>query len=294
MEVIPFDKRDGYIWYDGQFVEWPKANVHVLNHGLQYGSCVFEGERIYNSKIFKSEEHTKRIFESAEFLDIPINFREEDINRAKQDLVKKQGISNAYMKMFAWKGCDKMTIESIGGTSHFAIALWEVHSDYSNASKKNGIKVCTSNWRRPDPRSFPVHIKFSGAYVVNTLAKHEAIKQGYDDAMMLDCDDYIAEGSASNIFFISNNELHTPAPGGFLNGVTRKTVIDIAKSKGIKVIERKISPEEIESFDGAFFTGTSVEITPIKQIDKKKFELHKLTQNISECYQALVVGELQI
>ncbi|MCH9753841.1 MAG: branched-chain amino acid transaminase [Alphaproteobacteria bacterium] len=294
MEAIPFDKRDGYIWYDGNFVEWQSANIHVLNHGFQYGSCVFEGERIYQGKIFKSEEHTKRILESAAFLDIAINFKENEINQAKIDLVKKQGLANAYMKMFAWKGCDHMTVESIGGRSHFAIALWEMHSDYSSVYKKRGIKICTSNWLRPDPRSFPVHIKFSGAYVVNTLAKHEAVKKGYDDAMMLDCDGYIAEGTAANIFFIIKNELHTPAPGGFLDGVTRRTVIDIAKSKGIKVIERKIKPDEIKNFEGAFFTGTSVEITPIRQIDSKEFGLHQLAQSISSYYNAFVNGELQV
>jgi branched-chain amino acid aminotransferase len=288
MEVIPFDKRDGYIWYDGQFVEWHKANIHILNHGLQYGSCVFEGERIYNSKIFKSEEHTKRIFQSADFLDISVNFKEEEVNKAKQELVQKQGFSNAYMKMFAWKGCDKMTVESVGGRSHFAIALWKIHSDYSIESRKNGIKICTSNWRRPDPRSFPVHIKFSGAYVVNTLAKHDAIKKGYDDAMMLDCNNNIAEGSASNIFFIKNNMLHTPAPGGFLDGITRRTIIDIAKKRGIKTIERQIQVEDLEFFEGAFLTGTSVEVTPIIQIDQKKFTLHKIAQMLSDDYHSLV------
>lgn len=288
MKALPFDKREGYIWYDGQFVLWQDANIHILNHGLQYGSCVFEGERVYDGHIFKSQEHIQRLFKSALILDIHIPYSESEIIKAKEELVQKQGISNAYMKMFAWRGCDKMTIESIGGRVHFAIAAWEMHSDYSDSAKKTGIKVCTSTWRRPDPKTFPVHIKFSGSYVMNTMAKHDAIRNGFDDAMMLDYQGYVAEGSASNIFFIKSNEIHTPIPDCFLDGITRQTIIEIAKSKGIKVFERKIRPEEIFEFDSAFLTGTSVEIIEMAQLDKKFFRSHDIIDTLKDEYYSLV------
>ena len=181
-----------------------------------------------------------------------------------------------------------MTIESIGGRVHFAIAAWEMHSDYSDSAKKTGIKVCTSTWRRPDPKTFPVHIKFSGSYVMNTMAKHDAIRNGFDDAMMLDYQGYVAEGSASNIFFIKSNEIHTPIPDCFLDGITRQTIIEIAKSKGIKVFERKIRPEEIFEFDSAFLTGTSVEIIEMAQLDKKFFRSHDIIDTLKDEYYSLV------
>lgn len=288
MKALPFDKREGYIWYDGQFVAWQNANIHILNHGLQYGSCVFEGERVYDGYIFKSQEHIQRLLKSALFLDINIPYSESEIVKAKEELVQKQKINNAYMKMCAWKGCDKMTVESIGGKTHFAIAAWEMHSDYSDSAKKTGIKVCTSTWRRPDPQTFPVYIKFSGAYVMNTMAKHEAIKNGFDDAMMLDYQGYVAEGSASNIFFIKDDEIHTPIPDCFLDGITRQTIIEIAKRKGIKVFERKIRPENILEFDAAFLAGTSVEITEISQLDKKIFRSNDIIDTLKDEYYLLV------
>jgi branched-chain amino acid aminotransferase len=285
MKAIPFDKRDGYIWYDGKFVEWKDATIHILNHGLQYGSCVFEGERLYNGNLFKPEEHTKRLFHSAKVIDIEISYSADEINQAKEELVKKQNLKNAYMKVSAWKGCEKMTVESIGVTTHVAIAVWEMHSDYPS---EGGIKLRTAEWRRPDPRSFPVGVKFAGAYVINSVAKHEAIKKGFDDAMMLDYRGYIAEGSASNIFFTKGKSLYTPAPGNFLSGITRETIIDIAKEQSIEVHEVEILPEDIAGFDGCFLTGTSVEVTKVVQVDGYKLKGSPMVDSLAESYYKLV------
>lgn len=289
MKAIPFDKRDGYIWYDGRFVEWKDATIHILNHGLQYGSCVFEGERLYGGNLFRPEDHTKRLFHSANVLDINIPYTEEEINRAKENLVEKQSLRSAYLKVSAWKGCEKMTVESIGAEVHVAIAAWEMHKDYFN---NKGIKLCTATWRRPDPRSFPTNVKFAGAYVINSVAKHEAIKKGFDDAMMLDYRGYVAEGSASNIFFTKGKALYTPAPGSFLSGITRETVISLAKENDIEIHEIDILPENIKEFDGCFFTGTSVEITPVSQIDNHIFSGNNLIKDLEEKYYRLVGKEL--
>lgn len=285
MKAIPFDKRDGYIWYDGKFVEWKNATIHILNHGLQYGSCVFEGERVYNRKLFKPAEHTERLFHSAKVIDIEIPYTADEINQAKEELIKKQNFQDAYMKVSAWKGCDKMTVESIGVQTHIAIAAWETHSDYAVTE---GIKLRTAEWRRPDPRSFPTNVKFAGAYVINSVAKHDAIRQGFDDAMMLDYRGCVAEGSASNIFFTKGKALYTPAPGNFLSGITRETVISLAKKEGIEVHEIEILPEDIKTFDGCFLTGTSVEITLVSQIDDNIFAGNPLAKLLADRYYQLV------
>ncbi len=231
--MIPFDKREGCLWYNGKFIEWQNAQVHILNHGLNYASCVFEGERVYDGRIFKSVEHTHRLVKSAKLLDFDLPYSIDEILRAKEEFVKKQSLVNGYIKVFAWRGCETMKIAARETSIYIAITGWELPEGYNSAPKAEGVKVCISKWRRPPASSFPTDSKASGAYVISTLAKHEAKDAGYEDAIMLDWRGYIAEGTSSNIFLVIKGELHTPIPDCFLNGITRQTVIDLATKNGI-------------------------------------------------------------
>lgn len=288
MTIIGFDQRDGYIWFNGEFVPWKEAKIHVLNHGLNYASSVFEGERVYNNVIFKSAEHTKRLRQSAHLLDFDLPFTDDEINQAKNQLVAKQQISNGYMKMMAWRGSEQMTIAAPNSKIHLMVALWSLPSYYKKDVIEQGIKMMTSQWVRPAPNVFPFASKAAGSYVVNTLAKHKAMKMGYDDALMLDYRGYIAEGASSNIFFVIDNQLHTPIADCFLNGITRQTVIELAKQNGIIVHERHIRPEELANASEAFLTGTASEITPVVEIDQYMFEIGEITRELSKKYKILV------
>jgi branched-chain amino acid aminotransferase len=289
MESIPYDKRSGRIWFDGVPINWSEVKIHVLTHGLHYASCVFEGERVYDGEIFKLEEHTERLFYSASRLGFKIPYTPELLNKACKEIIAIQKVENGYVRPIAWRGSEMMAISAQQTTIHVAIAAWEWGSYFDPNLKLKGIRLDISKWKRPAPDTIPWDTKASGLYMICTLAKHEAEKKGFTDSLMLDYQGNIAESTGSNVFFKNKSgELHTPIPDSFLNGITRRCVIDIAKSKGIKIIERKIMPEEMTNFVGCFLTGTAAEVTPVSQIDKYKFTVCNLIKDLSENYQALV------
>ena len=289
MDIIPFDKRIGFIWYNGEFVEWQNATTHVLNHGLHYGSCVFEGLRVYGEKIYKLEKHTDRLFFSAERMGIDVPYSKEELNNAQIKTIKKMNIKYGYVRPVIWRGSEMMAISAQRNKIHVAIATWEWGSYFDPKLKLKGIKLDISKWRRPAPNTIPWDTKAAGLYMICTLSKHEAEAKGFTDSLMLDFEGNIAEATGANIFFKnSSGELHTPIPDSFLDGITRREVIKIAKSKGIKVIERKIKPEEMSSFEGCFLTGTAAEVTPVSQINDYKFKVCNIISDLNEAYQNLV------
>ena len=287
--MIPYDKRDGKIWYNSDLVDWSDVKLHVLSHGLHYGSCVFEGERVYDGNIFKLEEHTSRFFYSAKRMGFDIPYSESDINIATKKIVSAQNVKNGYVRPVAWRGSEMMAISAQQTKIHVAIATWEWGSYFDPKLKTEGIKLNISNWRRPSPDSIPWDTKASGLYMICTLSKHEAERQGYTDSLMLDHEGNVAEATGANIFFKdTKGELHTPIPDSFLDGITRRTVIEIAKSKNIKVIERKISPNELKDFVGCFLTGTAAEVTPVSKISNYSFKVCKTIMDLSDSYQSFV------
>ncbi len=287
--MIPYDKRSGKIWYNGELVDWSNVKVHVLSHGLHYASCVFEGERVYDGSIFKLEEHTSRFFHSARRMGFEIPYTETEINTASKNIIKNQKVENGYVRPVAWRGSEMMAISAQQTKIHVAIATWEWGSYFDPKLKVEGIRLNISNWRRPAPNTIPWDTKASGLYMICTLSKHEAEKNGYTDSLMLDHEGNIAEATGANIFFKdSNGELHTPLPDSFLDGITRRTVIEIAKSKNIKVYERKINPLELKNFVGCFLTGTAAEVTPVSCIAENEFKVCDLIIGLNESYQKLV------
>jgi branched-chain amino acid aminotransferase, group I len=273
MEMIPYDKRSGKIWFNGQAVNWKDAQIHVLNHGLHYASCVFEGERVYDGEIFKLEEHTERLFYSAKRMGIKVPYSQSDINEACKNIVNIQKVKNGYVRPVIWRGSEMMAISAQKNKVHVAIATWEWGSYFDPKLKIEGIKLNISKWRRPAPNTIPWDTKAAGLYMICTLSKHEAEEQGFTDSLMLDFEGNIAEATGANIFFKSKDgQLHTPIPDSFLDGITRRAVIEIARSKNIKINERKILPEEMKNFVGCFLTGTAAEITPVSKIDKFNFK----------------------
>ena len=289
METIPYDKRSGKIWFNGKTVDWTKASVHVLNHGLHYASCVFEGERVYDGEIFKLEEHTDRLFYSAKRMGINIPYTKKELNEACKQIVNIQKVNNGYVRPVIWRGSEMMAISAQKNKINVAIATWEWGSYFDPKLKLEGIKLNISSWRRPSPNSVPWDTKAAGLYMICTLSKHEAESNGFTDSLMLDHQGNIAEATGANIFFINREkQIHTPIPDSFLDGITRRCVIDIAKSKNIEVVERKIKPEEMKDFIGCFLTGTAAEITPVSLIAENKFKVTDLIKDLSESYQALV------
>ena len=287
--MIPYDKRDGKIWYNNQLVDWGDVKLHVLNHGLHYASCVFEGLRVYDGEIFKLSDHTTRFFYSAKRMGFEIPYGENDINKACRDTVKVQNVQNGYVRPVAWRGSEMMAISAQQTKIHVAIATWEWGSYFDPKLKIEGIRLNISSWRRPAPNTIPWDTKASGLYMICTLSKHEAEKQGYTDSLMLDHDGNVAEATGANIFFKDKNgDLHTPIPDSFLDGITRRTVIEIAKSKNLKVHERKIKPEELKNFVGCFLTGTAAEVTPVSCIAENHFKVCEMIIDLNESYQALV------
>ena len=287
--MIPYDKRSGKIWYNNELVDWADVKLHVLSHGMHYASCVFEGERVYDGEIFKLEEHTERFFHSASRLGFEIPYNQKFLNKACKDIVAIQKVKNGYVRPVAWRGSEMMAISAQKTKIHVAIAAWEWGSYFDPNLKLKGIKLNISKWRRPAPNTIPWDTKASGLYMICTLSKHEAEKEGFTDSLMLDYQDNVAEATGANIFFKNNQgELHTPIPDSFLDGITRRSIIEIAKSKNIKIIERKIKPEELANFTGCFLTGTAAEVTPVSQIDKYKFTVCDVIKDLSNSYQALV------
>tara|TARA_B100001540_G_scaffold220186_1_gene194608 strand:+ start:64 stop:948 length:885 start_codon:yes stop_codon:yes gene_type:complete len=267
-----FENRDGLIWLNGEFIEWKNAKAHIISQGLHYASAVFEGERAYNGKIFKSNEHTIRFFKSAEIIGMKLPYSEEEINLAKNELIKKMNLKDCYVRPIAWRGGNQMGLSTSNSDINVAIAVWDDWASYFKIEdRKAGLRLITSPWKRPAPDTAPYEAKASGPYIICTMSKEYAEKKGYHDALMLDYRGYVAEGTGANIFFIKDKSIHTPIPDCFLNGITRQTVIEMSKSQGFEITERHILPEEISKYDEAFLTGTAAEITPIRSIDNINF-----------------------
>jgi branched-chain amino acid aminotransferase len=291
MNIIPFDQRNGYIWLNGKVTPWKDCKTHVLNHGLHYASCVFEGERIYSKKIFKCTEHSARLHKSAEILGFNIPYSVSELDEAKKKIAKRQEIVDGYMRVFAWRGSERMAISAQDNTIHVAIACWPWPPYYSDEARKTGLNVSFAKYKRPSPETAPVAAKAAGLYMICTISKHEAERDGYHDALMLDYRGYLAEATGANLFLImKNGEIHTPTPDCFLDGITRRTVIELAKDQGIVVVERHILPEELENARDAFITGSAAEITRIRSIDKKyNFpRISTITANLIDAYHKLV------
>ena len=287
--MVPYDKRSGKIWYNNELVNWEDVKLHVLSHGLHYGSFVFEGLRVYDGEIFKLKDHTERFFYSAKRMDIKIPYSQEEINEATKKIVSAQKVQNGYIRPFAWRGSEMMAVSAQNTKIHVAIATWEWGTYFDPKLKLEGIKLNISKWRRPAPNTIPWDTKASGLYMICTLSKHEAEREGYTDSLMLDHEGNIAEATGANIFFKDKKGgLHTPVPDSFLDGITRRTVIDIAKSKNIKVNERKISPNELSEFVGCFLTGTAAEITPVSKISNNKYKVCDVILDLSKSYDQLV------
>jgi branched-chain amino acid aminotransferase len=293
MALIPYDDRDGSIWLDGKLVPWREAKVHFLTHALHYGSGVFEGIRAYGGNIFKLTEHSQRILEGCQNMDMKSPYTLEQVNQACIDTVKANKIVDGYLRPLFWRGAEQMGVAAQQTKIHFAVAAWEWPNYFSAEAREKGIRIVTSRWRRPAPDCAPVHTKASGLYMICTLSKHEAEKAGYNDALMLDYRGQVAELTGANFFMIMNGELHTPTADCFLNGITRQTVMQLAKDNGIKVIERAILPEELKTADECFATGTAAEVTPIGGIDSMTYKVGPVTRLLREKYEALVRAPVQ-
>jgi len=291
MASAPYNDRDGWLWMDGEYKPWRECTAHVLTHALHYGGAVFEGQRAYNGKIFKLKEHTERLFKSDETLGYEIPYTQDQVNEACMELLDKNGLVDAYLRPIAWRGSEMMGVSAQQNSIHVAIAAWEWPSYFSPEARMKGLRLDISKWRRPAPDTAPVHAKASGLYMICTMSKHAAEAKGYDDAMMYDYRGQVAEATGGNIFFVKDGELHTPTPDCFLNGITRQTVIDLAKARQIKVIERAIMPEEMEGFEQAFLTGSAAEVTPLSEIGPYNFEVGDITKTLMLDYDALVKGE---
>lgn len=285
MSLIPFHDRDGWIWMNGEFVPWRDAKIHVLTHGLHYGSCVFEGERAYDGVIFKSLEHTKRLHRSAELLGFAIPYSIEEIERAKIETVQRMGLENCYVRPVAWRGSEMMGVAAQANRINVAIAAWS-WGDYF-ADKMKGIRLTHAKWRRPAPDTAPCESKAAGLYMICTMSKHEAERQGYQDALMLDYRGQVAEATGANIFFVRDGAVHTPTPDCFLNGITRQTVIGLLRARGIDVIERAIFPNELATFTECWLTGSAAEITPVAEIGDVQFKPAALTATLLDDFAAL-------
>ncbi len=283
-----YDDRDGVIWMNGNLVPWRQANVHILTHAMHYASSVFEGERAYGGKIFKSREHSERLHNSARLIDFEIPYTVDEIEAAKQQVLQASGLDDAYVRAIAWRGAGQdMGVASARNPVHLAIAAWEWGAYYGDAKFK-GAKLDISKWKRPSPETIPCHAKAAGLYMICTMSKHAAEAKGCSDAMMFDYRGYVAEATGANIFFVKNGEVHTPKPDCFLNGLTRQTVVGMLRDKQIKVHERHIMPEELEGFEQCWLTGTAAEVTPVGQIGSYNFEVGTLTRSIAEDYEKLV------
>ena len=288
MAGAPFDQLDGEIWYNGEFVPWAEAKLHVLSHGLHYASGVFEGERAYGGRIFKLEEHTDRLFRSAEILDMEIPYTPEEINEACMASLEKNSLKDAYVRPIAWRGSEMMGVSAQKNRINVAIATWQWPSYFDPELKLKGIRLAISDWRRPDPATAPTRAKAAGLYMICTLSKHKAEREGYQDALMFDWRGQVAEATGANVFFVKDGEIHTPTPDCFLDGITRRTVMDLARERQIKVNERPIMPDEMEGFEQCFLTGTAAEVTPVSQIGPYTFEVGEITRTLMNDYMAAV------
>jgi branched-chain amino acid aminotransferase len=288
MPAPSFDQMDGQIWYNGKFVPWADAQLHVLTHGLHYASSVFEGERAYGGEIFKLREHTERLFNSAQILGFEIPYSIDEIDDASNETLEIQGFKDAYIRPVAWRGSEMMGVSAQNNTINTAIAVWEWPSYFDPAQRLKGIRLDISEWRRPDPMTIPCKAKAAGLYMICTLSKHAAEKKGYADSMMLDYRGRVAEATGANVFFVKDGELHTPTPDCFLDGITRRTAISLAHDRQIKIHERAILPDEMEGFEQCFITGTAAEVTPVSEIGPYSFEVGEITKIIMDDYMKCV------
>jgi branched-chain amino acid aminotransferase len=285
--MIDFHDQDGHIWFDGKLVPWRDAKIHVLTHGLHYASCVFEGERVYGGQVFKLTEHSQRLIDSGRILGFEIPWSLEQINQATREVIAAMNVSDGYVRPIAWRGSEQLGVAAQQTKIHLAIAVWEWPSYFSPEAQMKGIRLCWADWRRPPPSAAPVHAKAAGLYMICTLAKHAAEDKGYDDALMMDWRGQLAEATGANLFLVQNGKLHTPTPDCFLDGITRRSVIGLAKARQIEVIERALMPDELAKTDEIFVTGTAAEITPVGEIDGKKFTVGRVTQALREDFQKL-------
>ncbi|WP_394010206.1 branched-chain amino acid aminotransferase [Xanthobacter tagetidis] len=293
MASVPFDQRDGFIWYDGALVPWRDAKLHVLSHGLHYASCVFEGERAYGGEIFKSSEHSERLRLSAEMLDFTIPYTISEIDAAKRLTLEKNNLTNAYVRPVAWRGSEMMGVSAQNNKIHLAVGVWEWPSYFDPEQRLKGLRLDLSEWRRPDPATIPCRAKAAGLYMICTISKHRAERRGYADAMMLDYRGLVAECTGANLFFVKDGVIHTPTPDCFLDGITRRTVIDLARRHGIEVVERHIKPEELSDFSECFITGTAAEVTPVGSIADWTFTPTGITHQLMDAYSAEVQPKKQ-
>ncbi|MDB5419815.1 MAG: branched-chain amino acid aminotransferase [Phenylobacterium sp.] len=292
MTLVPFDDRDGWIWLDGQFVAWREAKVHVLTHGLHYASAVFEGERMYGGEIFELTAHTERLFKSAEILDMVIPFTVAEIDQACKDTCARNGLEDAYLRPIAWRGSEMIGVSAQNTKIHVSIAVWDWPSYFKPEEKAKGIRLTWAKYKRPSPETEPVHAKAAGLYMICTLSKHAAEKEGYTDAMMLDWRGYVAESTGSNVFFIRDGVIHTPLADCFLNGITRQSVIKLAREKGFEVVERHIEPQELAGFSECFVTGTAAEVTPVAEIGEYTFRPGNISLSLMDDYAKMVRRQL--
>ena len=292
MAIVPFDDRDGWIWFDGEFVPWREAKTHVLTHGLHYGSSVFEGERMYNGEIFKLTEHSERLKRSAELLDFEIPYSVAEIDQACKDACARNGLTDCYIRPVAYLGAEQLSVSSKNSKVHLAIAVWDWPSYFDPEVKKKGIALEWAKWRRPDPATAPTTAKAAGLYMICTMSKNAAEKRGFADALMLDWRGFVAEATGANVFFVRDGVIHTPDVSNILNGITRQAVIELAKSKGIEVIVRDIKPEELGDFTECFLTGSAAEVTPVGQVGEYRFTPADISLGLMDDYGKLVRGEL--
>ena len=295
MALIPFDDRDGTIWLNGEIIPWRDAKTHTLSHGLHYASLVFEGERVYSGTIFKGREHTERLRNSCRLLDFDIPITDDEVDAAKMAVIKDNGITDGYVRAFCWRGSEMMAVSAQMTKIHVAIAAWEWPSYFDPETKMKGITLDIAKWKRPSPESAPVHAKAAGLYMICTLSKHEAEKNGFQDALMLDYRGYIAEATGANVFFVDEEgTIHTPIADCFLDGITRRTVIALAESLQMKVVQRHMTPEDMAGMKECFLTGTAAEVTPVSQIGDYSFTPAEASRQLVDGYEALVRGRITI
>ncbi len=292
MSLVPYDDRDGWIWFDGQFVPWREAKVHVLTHALHYASAVFEGERMYGGEVFKLTEHTERLFKSAEILDFQIPFTVAEIDEACKATCARNGLEDCYLRPIAWRGSETIGVSAQDSRIHVAIAVWDWPSYFAPEEKAEGIRLTWAKYSRPSPATAPTASKAAGLYMICTISKHAAERAGYADAMMLDWRGYIAEATGANVFFVRDGALHTPTPDCFLDGITRRSVIALAKSKGFDVVERHIKPEELSTFSECFIVGTAAEVTPVSEIGEHRFKPGNISLSLMDDFAKLVRRQL--
>jgi branched-chain amino acid aminotransferase len=290
MAVIPFDDRDGSIWYDGRLVPWREAKTHVLTHGLHYASSIFEGQRLYRGHIYRLEEHTARLFESASIMGMKIPYTEDEINAACIEVGNVQGLDDGYMRPVVFRGSEMMSVAAPNAKIHVGIAAWPWPSYFSPEEKRKGIRLTVSEWRRPAPDTAPTKAKAAGLYMICTISKHNAEQQGFADAMMYDYRGFIAEATGANVFFVRDGALHTPIPDCFLDGITRRSVMALARARQIPVHERHISPDEMAGFSECFLTGTAAEVTPVSQVGGYNFTPGQICEALMEDYAKDVRG----